>query len=60
MSNTTKFVTQKEVDAAIEHFLKAAEPFEAARDASVYESAAYWENHDAAMNLILSAESLMP
>ena len=51
--------TQKQVDAAIAHLIKAAEPFEEARDASPFESIEYWYYHDAAMNCILSAESLM-
>lgn len=59
-ASSTQFVTQQQVDAAIDHFLRSAEPFEAARDASEYESAEYWANHDAAMNLILAAEDLMP
>ena len=52
--------TQKQVDEAIDHLLKSAEPYEAARDKAVYESPYYWEMHDKAINLILAAEELMP
>lgn len=52
--------TQTQVNAAIDHLLNAAEPFEVARDRAVWESSEYWANHDSAMNLILTAENLMP
>lgn len=52
-------VCQHQVDSAIEHLLKAAEPFEEAREAAEFESMEYWKHHDSAMNLILAAECLM-
>jgi hypothetical protein len=56
----TANVTQKQVNAAIDHLLAAAAKFEAARDACEFESPAYWANHDAFINLVVTAENLMP
>lgn len=52
--------TQKQVNTAINYLLSEAAKFEFARDVSNYESAEYWKHHDSAMNLILTAEELMP
>ncbi len=53
-------ITQKQVNKAINHLLAEAEKFEFARDQSDFESVEYWKHHDSAMNLILTAEQLMP
>ena len=53
-------VTQKQVDEAIDYLIAEADKFEFARDISEYESVEYWKHHDSAMNLILTAEGLMP
>lgn len=53
-------VTQSQVNAAINHLLAAAAKFEAARDACKFESPEYWMNHDAFINLVVTAENLMP
>jgi hypothetical protein len=53
-------ITQKQVDLAIKHFITYALIYESYRDDCEFESAKYWENHDKAINLWLSAESLEP
>jgi hypothetical protein len=54
------FITQRDVDVAINYFIDHAIAFEELRDAQVWESPLYWHYHDAAINLHLSAEALMP
>ncbi len=53
-------ITQKQVNKTIDYLISEAAKFEFARDVSEFESAAYWVHHDSAMNLILTAEGLMP
>ena len=54
-----KFASQTEVEAEIEKYIRLAGVHEARRDASPFESSAYWGHHDMAMKWIYKAESLM-
>lgn len=53
-------VTQNDVNKAIDYFIENAVRYEELRDSLPFESEAYWAAHDAAINLHLSAEALMP
>ena len=57
---TKHTVTQKQVDTSITYLITEAEKFEDIRDACVFESTAYWAAHDAFINVLSGAESLMP
>jgi len=50
----------KTIKAAQDYFITEAANYERSRDAAPFESKFYWEMHDAAINLLTAAESLMP